>query len=111
MGAGASTASRLRKALVIRAFNLRSPNESLEDQFQPYTQIINGKRCISAPEIKKALDFDAPWVDDLFKIFFGEKVNSAHAYFVVSLPCTSPYNLQSAQIYHNVTRLLTSRSQ
>lgn len=36
MGSGVSII-RLRKALVIRAYNLRKPEESLDDQFEKFT--------------------------------------------------------------------------
>jgi hypothetical protein len=37
MGAGASSMNRLRKALVMRAYNLRDPGQTLEDFFKAYT--------------------------------------------------------------------------
>ena len=37
MGGGASSLIRLRKALVIRAYNLRSAEQTLDEQFRPLT--------------------------------------------------------------------------
>lgn len=37
MGAGVSSMNRLRKALVMRAYNLRDSEETLEEYFKKYT--------------------------------------------------------------------------
>jgi hypothetical protein len=37
MGAGVSSINRLRKAIVLRAYNTREENETLEDQFRKHT--------------------------------------------------------------------------
>ena len=37
MGAGASSLARLRKAIVIRSYNLKKPNQTIEELFKSYT--------------------------------------------------------------------------
>eukprot|EP01041_Mallomonas_annulata_P008592 gene8592-17721_t len=75
MGAGASSLMRLRKTLVIRAYNTRKGDETLEEQFKPYIyRKTNNKEYISLEDIKSALSLDAPWVDDLFKRCIGETI-------------------------------------
>jgi hypothetical protein len=37
MGAGVSTVNRLRKAIILRAYNIRDKNETLEEQFKRHT--------------------------------------------------------------------------
>jgi hypothetical protein len=36
MGAGASSMNRLRKALLMRAYNIRNSDETLEEQFRKH---------------------------------------------------------------------------
>ena len=36
MGAGASSMNRLRKAILMRAYNVRNSDETLEEQFRKY---------------------------------------------------------------------------
>ena len=36
MGAGASSLNRLRKAVLMRAYNVRQSDETLEEQFRKY---------------------------------------------------------------------------
>jgi len=37
MGGGASSLIRLRKALVMRAYNLRNSQQTLDEQFRPFS--------------------------------------------------------------------------
>lgn len=74
MGAGASSQNRLRKALVIRAFNTRSENETIEEQFSRFVYKKNGVLYISLKDIKLALSLDAAWIDELFSRCMGGEV-------------------------------------
>ena len=63
MGSGVSSSStlRLRKAIVIRAYNLRKANESLDDQFRSFAKrdYSNGnKLSITLGEVKECLELD-----------------------------------------------------
>lgn len=66
MGAGASSLIRLRKALVLRAYNLRSSQQTLEEQFRPIAFRENGVLYIALADVSKFLSVDAPWLEDLF---------------------------------------------
>eukprot|EP00607_Mallomonas_marina_P006258 CAMPEP_0182439088 /NCGR_PEP_ID=MMETSP1167-20130531/86206_1 /TAXON_ID=2988 /ORGANISM="Mallomonas Sp, Strain CCMP3275" /LENGTH=413 /DNA_ID=CAMNT_0024632689 /DNA_START=93 /DNA_END=1334 /DNA_ORIENTATION=- len=74
MGAGASSLMRLRKTLVLRAYNTRKNDETLEEQFRRYTYKKDSISYISLGDVKTALSLDAPWVDDLFRRCIGETV-------------------------------------
>ena len=74
MGAGASSLMRLRKALVIRAYNSRKKEETLHEQFFPYAYRKNNILYISLDDVKRVLSLDAPWVDELFKRCVGDMV-------------------------------------
>ena len=75
MGSGGSTLNslvRLRKAICIRAHNLRAADETLEDQFAKYSFKKNdNKRYICLQDVKQALSTDAPWIEDLFRNLIG----------------------------------------
>jgi hypothetical protein len=71
MGSGASSLVRLRKAILIRAYNLRKPDETLDDQFRKYSY-RNGENqiCISISDIKQCLCMEPGeylWIEDLFR--------------------------------------------
>ena len=78
MGSGASSLNRIRKAIVIRAYNLRKPDETWEDQFRRFaTRDADGVLQISVRNIKSCLmmeskDYD--WVDAFFQHTFGDQV-------------------------------------
>lgn len=74
MGAGASSSnSRLRKALILRAYNARENGDTLEDQFKKYTYKKGSKTLISIEKVKSSLSMDAPWVDELFRKSLGSE--------------------------------------
>jgi hypothetical protein len=80
MGAGASShttpssLNRLRKALVMRAYNIRKSDETLEELFRPHAYRSPSGVCISIATIKNVLSEDAPWVDLLFEQMVGKDV-------------------------------------
>ena len=110
MGAGASSSSsssssssaqRLRKALVIRAYNLRKKDETLQDQFRKFAYVksptkrssaenstTGGGLYISMENIKSCLNLTdgqsdsgtgsdtSSWVDDLFMYTLGADVSA-----------------------------------
>ncbi len=82
MGSGVSsernTQSRLRNALVLRAYNVRSKDITLEEQFAEYAfrKEQGGVLYISIDNIKKVLSVDAPWIDDLFHTLIGSNVEN-----------------------------------
>ena len=67
MGAGASahttpsSLNRLRKALVMRSYNIRKSDETLDELFRPHAHRFSGGLCISIEAIKKTLSENAPW--------------------------------------------------
>lgn len=73
MGGGISISFRLRKALLMRAYNVRSKDSvilTIEDQFRPYAFKSNdGKLEISLESIRKCLNLEdsANWVDNMLK--------------------------------------------
>jgi hypothetical protein len=75
MGAGASVL-RLRKALVIRSYNLRAPDETVEEQFKRFAYRDDGVLKIKLEDVKSALGMDTEsgeylWVGELFRHTFG----------------------------------------
>jgi hypothetical protein len=80
MGGGVSTTnsiSRLRRTLVIKAYNLRRSDESLDDQFRKYThKNADNVLFLSISAIKECLAFDSNslWIDDLFTQCLGPEV-------------------------------------
>jgi len=77
MGAGASTLARLRKAIVIRSYNLRQPNETVDEQFRKYAhRSSNNALYITTEDVRRCLGMEAGeygWVDDLLKHSFGNQ--------------------------------------
>ena len=73
MGAGISSL-RLRKAIVIRAYNLRKGNETLEEQFRSFAwRGDDGIMYISLLDIKSCLCFaEISWADDMIKRLIGD---------------------------------------
>mmetsp|Transcript_21437 Transcript_21437/g.31058 ORF Transcript_21437/g.31058 Transcript_21437/m.31058 type:complete len:520 (+) Transcript_21437:166-1725(+) len=71
MGAGASSINRLRKALIMRAYNTRNADETLEEQFHKHTYRKGDILYISIQDVKRALSVDAQWVDQLFERAMG----------------------------------------
>lgn len=72
MGAGASSQTspsslnRLRKALIMRAYNIRKSDETLDELFKPQAYRSSSGLYISVSSVKKILSENAPWVDLLF---------------------------------------------
>lgn len=78
MGAGASL-GRLRKAIVIRSYNLRRPDQTVEEQFKCYTfrSVDDGQLHIRLSDIRNCLGMDSKdygWIEELFSHTFGGKV-------------------------------------
>lgn len=57
MGAGASSLARLRKAVVIKSYNLRKSNQTIEEQFKCYAfrNKTDGFLYIKLDDIRKCL--------------------------------------------------------
>jgi hypothetical protein len=77
MGSGVSTLTRLRKAVLLKAYNLRSsPDQSLMEQFLPFTYQKDGTKgglYISIRNIKKCLKMDTPeykWIEEVLQAIF-----------------------------------------
>jgi hypothetical protein len=75
-----SSLSRLRKAVVIRAYNLRKPDETLDDQFRRFAvRDVDGVLYISFDNIKRCLLMETKeydWVDKFLQHSFGTEVSS-----------------------------------
>ncbi len=71
MGSGASSLVRLRKAVLIRAYNLRKADETLEEQFRKYSfRSAEKQLCIAIADIKQCLCMEPGeylWIEDLFR--------------------------------------------
>lgn len=82
MGGGASSFSRLRKAIVIRAYNLRAADETVDDQFRRFAQRgSDSVMYISLEDIRRSLNMETKeyeWVDHLFQQLFGAQVIQMH---------------------------------
>ena len=85
MGSGVSSSStmRLRKAIVIRAYNLRKADETLDEQFRVYAKrdpSQDNKLTITLQDVKKCLHLDdeALWasVEELFHHCVGVTVRN-----------------------------------
>jgi hypothetical protein len=80
MGGGVSSLSRLRKAIVIRAYNLRKPDETLDDQFRRFAvRDVDGVLYISFDNIKRCLLMETKeydWVDMFLQHSFGTEVST-----------------------------------
>jgi len=65
---------RLRKALCIRAYNIRSADETLEEQFAKLSyRGEDGRVYLLFVDVKTVLGFtDTPWIDEVFKRLWGE---------------------------------------
>lgn len=80
MGAGASSQTtpsslnRLRKALVMRSYNIRKSDETLDELFKPHSYRASNGAYISVATIKSTLSEDAPWIDLLFEQMVGKDV-------------------------------------
>ena len=84
MGSGASTSStmRLRKALIIRAYNLRKADETLDEQFREYARrdsTLDNKLTITLLDVKNCLQLEDGtfWssLEDLFRHCMGVSVS------------------------------------
>lgn len=76
MGSGASSLARVRKALIIRAYNLRKNDETLDEQFRKFSyRNPAGQLCISLNDVKNCLDIEPgeyTWIEKLFCHSLGE---------------------------------------
>jgi hypothetical protein len=84
MGGGASSLTRLRKAIVIRAYNLRTADETVDDQFRRFAQRGGDNVLyISLEDIRRSLKMETKeyeWVDHLFQHQFGAQVGHLVSY-------------------------------
>lgn len=75
MGGAVSLQQRCRKALVIRAYNNRPADQTLEEQFSSYSYLKgDGSIYTNADLIKQCLNIgsnDYPWLDPLMQILSG----------------------------------------
>ena len=78
MGAGASSLGRLRKAIVIRSYNLRKPNETVDEQFRKFARRgEDNVLYITMDDVRKCLGMEAKeyeWIENLFQHTFGGQV-------------------------------------
>lgn len=104
MGSGVSSSStmRLRKAIVIRAYNLRKPDVTLDEQFRPYAEKGHlNKLTITLENVKKCLELDdgALWtsVEELFQHCMGVTVRKLlgndHLYHLLLLHIRLAFHL------------------
>lgn len=74
MGAGASSLPRVRKALLIRAYNIRAPDQTLLDQFIPHAfRGPDMQMYIFPSQVQKCLDMnkaDYAWLEELLRSLF-----------------------------------------
>ncbi len=74
MGAGASTLPRIRKAILMRAYNVRPAEQTLLEQFVPFAyREADHQMYILPSQIKKCLDMNKPdyyWFDELLRTLF-----------------------------------------
>lgn len=78
MGSGSSSLPRLRKALIIRAYNVRKEDETLDELFREYAHWKDNLLYISYNDIRKCLRIESgeyAWIDTLFYSMFGGMVN------------------------------------
>jgi hypothetical protein len=87
MGAAASTGNsilRLRKALAIRAYNVRDSEETLDEQFKKFALRKPGETrlYITLVDVKRCLEVepDSLWVDELFKRCTNGNENICNVY-------------------------------
>lgn len=75
MGGAVSLQQRCRKALVIRAYNIRPADQTIEDQFSAYSFLKgDGQFYTNADLIKQCLNIgsnDYPWLEPLMQILSG----------------------------------------
>mmetsp|Transcript_26619 Transcript_26619/g.34974 ORF Transcript_26619/g.34974 Transcript_26619/m.34974 type:complete len:684 (+) Transcript_26619:96-2147(+) len=82
MGGGSSSLHRLRKILVIRAYNARGNGVTLEEHFAKFTEKDeSGKKVLPVSAVKQALglkptDKSAVWLDDFMTTYFTGPVGS-----------------------------------
>lgn len=78
MGGGASSLIRLRKAIIIRSYNLRKPEETVDQQFRKFAvRGEDGVLIISLQNIRNCLEMESKeydWIDHLFLRIFGGQV-------------------------------------
>lgn len=71
MGSGASSLIYFRKALLIRACNLRKPGQTLDEQFRKYAyKGIDKQLRITIVDIRRCLCMEPGeylWIEDLFR--------------------------------------------
>lgn len=108
MGSGVSSLARLRKAVLIRAYNLRASDQTLIDQFMPFTYQKDGKGLyISIHQIKKCLKMessDYKWVEEVLQAVFTvpttppvQKVSLFSP--TLSLNCPYSHLLKPSELY------------
>jgi len=80
MGGGASSLIRLRKAIIIRSYNLRKPDETVDQQFRRFAvRGEDGVMIISLHNIRNCLEMESKeydWIDHLFLRIFGGQVTT-----------------------------------
>jgi hypothetical protein len=81
MGGAVSLQQRCRKALVIRAYNIRPADQTIEDQFSAYSFLKgDGQFYTNADLIKQCLNIgsnDYPWLEPLMQILSGSSADGS----------------------------------
>lgn len=73
MGSGASSVMRLRKALLMRCFNVKGQDQTLEERFSSFAFKENGRSVILVKDIKTALCLEnGTGLCELFNSFVGD---------------------------------------
>jgi hypothetical protein len=79
MGGGASSLSRLRKVLLIRAYNSRPKDQTVSEQFSQYRRLNEqGQAVLTREDIKTAVGLTAPWFDELLQRYAADSMNEVH---------------------------------
>uniref|UniRef100_A0A6U4FDE0 Uncharacterized protein n=1 Tax=Phaeomonas parva TaxID=124430 RepID=A0A6U4FDE0_9STRA len=80
MGSGASKMQRLRKVLIIRAYNARPKDVTVDEQFSKHWKYSDdGRPMITKSGIRDAIDVhSAPWIDPLLDELIPDDVESVY---------------------------------
>jgi hypothetical protein len=77
MGGAVSLQQRCRKALVIRAYNTRSPDQTVEEQFAAFSYLKHDGQCYTnVGLIKQCLQMENqeyPWLEPLLQVLKGKQ--------------------------------------
>jgi hypothetical protein len=75
MGGGTSSLQRARKIIVFRAYNTRTGEQTLKEQFEPLAKINqNDQKVVVAADIVAYLDLEQPCFEDLLQRIAGNSI-------------------------------------